>query len=69
MAQAVSRWPFTAGPGFVSGSVHVGLVVDKAALGQVFPLSPLSMFHCGSPFSYIGGGKKNRQVCGRSSET
>jgi hypothetical protein len=24
-------------PGFVSGSVHMGFVVDKVALGQVFP--------------------------------
>jgi hypothetical protein len=24
-------------PGFDSGSVHVGFVVDKVALGQVFP--------------------------------
>jgi hypothetical protein len=33
MAQAVSRRPSTAeGP----GSVHVGFVVDKMALGQVF---------------------------------
>jgi hypothetical protein len=33
MAQAVSRRP----PGFDPGSVHVGFVVDKVALGQVFP--------------------------------
>jgi hypothetical protein len=24
-------------PGFVSGSIHVGFMVDKVALGQVFP--------------------------------
>ena len=34
MAQAVSRRPLTADP----GSVHVGFVVDKVTLGQVFPL-------------------------------
>jgi hypothetical protein len=32
MSQAVSRRPLTA-----PGSVHVGFVVDKVALGQVFP--------------------------------
>jgi hypothetical protein len=36
MAQVVSRRPFTAGPGFAPGSTHVGFVVDKVALGQVF---------------------------------
>jgi hypothetical protein len=33
MAQAVSRWPLN---GFAIGSVQVGIVVDKVALGQVF---------------------------------
>jgi hypothetical protein len=38
MAQAVSRRPPTAeAPGSIPGSVHVGFVVDKMALGQVFP--------------------------------
>jgi hypothetical protein len=32
-------------PGFDSGSVHVGFVVDKVALGQVFPPST-SVFPC-----------------------
>jgi hypothetical protein len=36
MAQAVSRWPLTAEAGFAPGSIHVGFVVDKVALGQVF---------------------------------
>jgi hypothetical protein len=31
MAQAVSCWPLD------TGSVHVGFVVDKVAMGQVFP--------------------------------
>jgi hypothetical protein len=35
MAQAVSRWLPTAAAGFASGQ-HVGFVVDKAALEQVF---------------------------------
>jgi hypothetical protein len=34
MAQAVSRWPQR--PEFVPESIHVGFVVDKVALGQVF---------------------------------
>jgi hypothetical protein len=33
MAQAVSRRPLTSGPGFDPGSVHVGFVADKVALG------------------------------------
>jgi hypothetical protein len=37
MAQAVSRRPLTAEAGFDPGSAHVRFVVDKVALGQVFP--------------------------------
>jgi hypothetical protein len=37
MALAVSRRPLTAEAGFDAGSVHVGFVVDKVALGQVSP--------------------------------
>jgi hypothetical protein len=44
MAQAVSLPPRR--PGFDPGSVHVGFVVDKVALGQVVPrvlrFSPVS---------------------------
>jgi hypothetical protein len=36
MAQAVSRRPLTAEARFDPGSVHVGFMVDKVALGQVF---------------------------------
>jgi hypothetical protein len=36
MAQAISRRLLA---GFDSGSVHVGFVVDKVALRQVFPTS------------------------------
>jgi hypothetical protein len=47
MAQAVSRRPLTAEARFDFGSVHVGFVVDKVALGQVFPrvlrCSPVSL--------------------------
>jgi hypothetical protein len=35
VAQAVSRWLLTAVAQFASGQ-HVGFVVDKVALGQVF---------------------------------
>jgi hypothetical protein len=37
MVQAVSRWPLTTEARVDPGSVHVGFVVDKVALGQVFP--------------------------------
>jgi hypothetical protein len=37
MAQAVSRRPLPRRPGFDPKSVHVGFVVDKVALRQVFP--------------------------------
>ena len=37
MAQAVRRWPPPRRPGFDPGSVHVGFMVDKVALGQVLP--------------------------------
>jgi hypothetical protein len=37
MAQVVSRWPLTAETRVRSRSVHVEFVVDKVALGQVFP--------------------------------
>jgi hypothetical protein len=37
MAQAVNRRLSPRRPGFDPGSVHVGFVVDKVALGQVIP--------------------------------
>jgi hypothetical protein len=37
MAQAVSRRSPTAEARVDPGSVHVGFVVDKVALGQVYP--------------------------------
>jgi hypothetical protein len=37
MAQAVSRRPPPRRPGFDRGSVHVGFVVDRVAVEQVFP--------------------------------
>jgi hypothetical protein len=47
MAQAVSRRPHTAETRVRSPSVHVGFVVAKVALGQVFPrvrwFSPVSL--------------------------
>jgi hypothetical protein len=36
MAQVVSRRPVTAEARVRAGSIHVGFVVDKMALGQVF---------------------------------
>jgi hypothetical protein len=36
VAQAVSRQPFATKTGKAPGSVHVGIVVDKMALGQIF---------------------------------
>jgi hypothetical protein len=36
VAQAVSRWLSIAAPRFRFRAEHVGFVVDKAALGQVF---------------------------------
>jgi hypothetical protein len=36
MSQVVSRRPLTAEARLAPGSIHVGLVVDKVALGQVF---------------------------------
>jgi hypothetical protein len=54
MAQAVSRRPPTAEARVRSRSVHVVFVVDKVALGQIFPrvlwFSPVSfippVLHC-----------------------
>jgi pimeloyl-ACP methyl ester carboxylesterase len=49
------------------GSVHVGFVVDKAAVGQVFSkffsFSLSVLFHHGSPDSYNTWGLYNRPVC------
>jgi hypothetical protein len=45
MAQAVSLWPVIAEARFDPGLVHVGFVVDKMALGQVFTHST-SVFPC-----------------------
>jgi hypothetical protein len=55
MAQVVSHWPLTVE--FAPGSIHVGFVVDKLALGQVFlrvlRFSPVNIsFHRRSPNSY-----------------
>jgi hypothetical protein len=73
MIQAVSRRPVSADALIPVRSVHVGSVVDKVALGQVFLrvlLFPLSVsFHRGCPYSYITWGMNNRDVSGRSSET
>jgi hypothetical protein len=34
--QAISRGPSPRSPGFTPGSVHVGFVVDKMEIGQIF---------------------------------
>jgi hypothetical protein len=53
-------------PGFAPGSIHVGFVVDKVALGQGF-LRPLSVsFHRRSP---TRPGMNSMSVSGSSSET
>jgi hypothetical protein len=61
-------------PGFEPGSVHVGFVVDKVALWQVFPPSS-SVFFCQYhhstrvPYPHIIWRKNNRSVGDRSWET
>jgi hypothetical protein len=62
MAQVVSLSPRR--PGFASGSIHVGFVVGKVALGQVFlrvlRFPPVNIsFHRRSPNSYIIWGMRN----------
>jgi hypothetical protein len=73
VGQAVSRRPVTAEVWFVPGSVRVGFVVDKVALGQVFlrvlRFSLSISFRRGSPYSYIVWGISNRPVSGRIPET
>jgi hypothetical protein len=54
MAQAVSRRPLTAEARVDPGSVPVGFVVDKVALGQVFPRVLLF-----SPVTFIPSTRKN----------
>jgi hypothetical protein len=53
-------------PGFETGSVHVGFMVDKRSLRQVFlwvlRFSLSISFHRGSPYSYITWGMNNRPV-------
>jgi hypothetical protein len=56
MAQVVSRRPLTAETRVRAGSIHVGFVVDKVALGQVFlrvlRFFPVISFHHRSTKSY-----------------
>jgi hypothetical protein len=51
IAQAVSRWLSTAAAVFSPGSLQVGFVVDKVALGQDF--SAYFDFYCQSSFHQI----------------
>jgi hypothetical protein len=50
-------------PGFASGPVRVGFVVDKVALGQAFlrvlRFTPSISLHHGYPYSYIIWGMKS----------
>jgi hypothetical protein len=48
IGQAVSRWFNTARSRFEPGSGHVGFLMDKVELGQVF--SEYFGFHCQSSF-------------------
>jgi hypothetical protein len=72
MAQAVSRRP-PRSPGFAPGSVHVGFVVNKVALGQcllqVLLVSPVNSIRLWLNTSIPSGGMNNRPAAGRSSET
>jgi hypothetical protein len=58
-AHAASCQPLTVEAGFVHGSVHVGFVVDRVALGRFlseFFCFLLSVsFRCGSPLLYSWG--------------
>jgi hypothetical protein len=60
MAQAVSRRPLNAETRVHPGSVHVGFVVDKVTLGQVFlralRFSPVNFIP--PVFHYLENGKK-----------
>jgi hypothetical protein len=57
MAQAVSCWPLTAEVRIRARVMHVGFIVDKVALGQVFlqvlrfPLSIYSYHSTIAPYS------------------
>jgi hypothetical protein len=63
LVAGLSLW----GPGYVPGSVHVGFVVDKVALGQIFlrvlppPLSIIPPWLC---ISYIIRGMNNGPIGG-----
>jgi hypothetical protein len=63
---------FILSPRFALGSVHLGFLVDKSALGQVFSdffTFFLSVqFHQESILTYIIRGMNNRPIGGGSSE-
>lgn len=56
MAQAVSCWPLAGRPGFLPGPVHVGFMIEKVAVGQVFlvvlKLYPASYHSISSPYPH-----------------
>jgi hypothetical protein len=73
MAQAVSHRPFTAKAQIRARSVHVGFVVNKVTLEQVFVPSP-SVFFCqyhsiATLHTHIISGMNDRPIGGSSSET
>jgi hypothetical protein len=70
MVQVVSHGLSTRRPEIVPGSVHVGFVVDKVALGQVYTHVFICQHHCSwTSYSYHMWGVNSTPVCGRSSET
>jgi hypothetical protein len=73
MAQAVSRRLLTLEAGFAPGSVHVGFMVDKVALGHVFLLvlrfSPVNIIPPWLSILIYYLAKNTRPVGARISET
>jgi hypothetical protein len=71
MAQAVSRRPLTWEAGFAPESIHVGFVVDRVVLGQVFlrvlRISPVSIIP--PSLQLIDWEMNSVSVSGSSSET
>jgi hypothetical protein len=71
IAQAVSRWLANALARVRARSSHVGFVVDKVALGQVFSNTSVSpVNHHSTKFSIliITRGSYNRPIGGRRAE-
>jgi hypothetical protein len=73
VAQAGSRWTFTAETSVRARVNPCGIFGRQSGTGTVHSPSslvfPLSIFHRGSPHSYLTWGMNNRSTGGRSSET